>query len=86
MEEIEDRILDVVTRNNAATLRTDAVVTLHAMDAPAGKVSLFAVSPLVRALKRLLGLSRPLRPNQPGVAKGGHRDAGCHNAHRPRAD
>ena len=59
MSELDDRIMRHVMANFAP--RPDSAIAVHYMTAPATKLSVFAVTPLVRALKTLISRSRPLR-------------------------
>lgn len=59
LTELDDRILRAVHLNAAP--RADAALAIGYMTAPAGKISIFEVMALIRALRRLLAAARPLR-------------------------
>jgi hypothetical protein len=59
MAELDDRVLRFVL--NAATPRADAALQIRYQTAPAGKLSIFEASALIRQLRQLVQRSRPLR-------------------------
>jgi hypothetical protein len=59
MAQLDDRVLGFVL--SAATPRPDAVLTIEYLHAPAGGLSIFEVSGLIRTARELLSRSRPLR-------------------------
>jgi hypothetical protein len=74
MTELDDRILRVVLATAAPS--PDAALKIAYMTAPAGKVSIFAVTALVRSVKTMMIGGRPLRAT----------DATLHNDARPDQD
>ncbi|CAH1693789.1 conserved hypothetical protein [Hyphomicrobiales bacterium] len=61
MREIDDRILRHVMENFAP--RPDKPVTIRYMETKAAPISIFALSPLLRALRQLTTKSRALKPS-----------------------
>ena len=59
MSELDDRIVRVVVTNHSP--RPDTPVSIHYMEKTAARFSVFEVMPLMRALRRLVLSSRPLK-------------------------